>query len=76
MRQFVVFLLACVGCAVIGAAAMRASVEIAHAAGNPVGGVPACEAINHAGAITIYRCEPDWGAPYLINSIGFMKDED
>lgn len=70
MKQFVVFLSACVGCAVIGAASMRASIEIAHAAPT----VPMCEAINQAGAITVYLCEPDNGPPYLVNSVGFMME--
>lgn len=38
--------------------------------------VPSCEAINQAGAITVYRCEPEYGLPYLINSMGFMVVED
>lgn len=38
--------------------------------------VPICEAINMAGSITVYRCEPDEGATYLINSLGFMLVED
>lgn len=38
--------------------------------------VPPCEAINTAGAITIYRCEPDEGPPYLVNSVGFMEGEE
>lgn len=39
-------------------------------------GIPACEPINSAGGITIYRCEPDNGYPYLVNSVGFMVFEE
>ena len=38
----------------------------------PSATVPMCEAINQAGAITVYLCEPDNGPPYLVNSVGFM----
>lgn len=34
--------------------------------------VPSCEAINSAGNLTIYRCLPNEGLPYLVNSNGFM----
>lgn len=37
--------------------------------------IPPCEEINTAGGITIYRCEPDDGPPYKINSLGFMLNE-
>jgi len=33
---------------------------------------PLCEPINSAATIIVYRCEPDDGAPYLLNSVGFM----
>jgi len=33
---------------------------------------PLCEPINSAATIIVYRCEPDNGAPYLLNSVGFM----
>lgn len=35
-----------------------------------------CPAIAQAGAIVIYRCEPDSGLPFLINSVGFMQVEE
>lgn len=37
--------------------------------------VPACEVINTAGGINVYRCEPNEGATYLVNSVGFMMPE-
>ena len=37
---------------------------------------PPCEPINSAGSITIYRCVPDTGLPYLINSVGMMMVEE
>lgn len=38
--------------------------------------VVACAPINTAGLIVVYRCSPEQGAPYLINSLGFMMIED
>lgn len=40
--------------------------------------VPPCEAINALpdGSITVYRCEPNEGLPYLLNSMGFLVVED
>lgn len=38
--------------------------------------VPPCEAINTADSITVFYCEPDYGAPYKINSLGFMLNEE
>lgn len=40
--------------------------------------VPPCEAINTLpdGSITVYRCEPNEGLSYKINSLGFMLLED
>jgi hypothetical protein len=38
--------------------------------------VPPCEAINTADVITIYRCVPDEGASFLLNSYGFMVVEE
>lgn len=42
----------------------------------PAPTVPPCEAINQAGTITVYRCQPNDGAPYLVNSVGWMEFED
>lgn len=36
---------------------------------------PACLPINTAGSIVVYRCEPDEGMPFLLNSMGFMVQE-
>ncbi len=38
--------------------------------------VPPCEEINKAGLIVIWRCIPDQGYPYLVNSAGFMLPEE
>lgn len=38
--------------------------------------VPVCLPINSAGLIVVYRCEPNEGLPYLLNSAGFMLFED
>lgn len=40
--------------------------------------VPPCAAINALpdGSITVYRCEPNEGNSYLVNSLGFMLVED
>lgn len=38
--------------------------------------VKPCELVNTFGTIEIARCTPDGGAPYLINSHGFMLQED
>jgi hypothetical protein len=38
--------------------------------------VPPCEAINSTPVITVYRCTPDEGLPYLLNSVGFMVIEE
>lgn len=35
-----------------------------------------CQTINSAGLIFIYRCTPEQGAPYLLNSLGFMLNEE
>lgn len=45
-----------------------------HAA--PPDPVPPCEAINTTGAIIVYRCLPDEGPSYLVNSFGFMILEE
>lgn len=42
----------------------------------PADPVPACEIINTADAIVVYRCLPDEGLPYLLNSYGFMVVEE
>lgn len=47
----------------------------------PVDPVPECTAINTAtvnenAVIVVFRCEPDEGWPYLINSLGFMLLEE
>lgn len=34
-----------------------------------------CAPINTAGLIVVYRCSPEQGAPYIINSLGFMMLE-
>lgn len=34
-----------------------------------------CVPINTAGLITISRCEPENGQPYIINTMGFMMFE-
>lgn len=43
--------------------------------------VPECEAINTAtvnanAVIVVFRCAPDEGYPYLLNSMGFMILEE
>lgn len=35
-----------------------------------------CEPIAQAGVIVVYRCVPDSGLPFLINSVGFMLQEN
>lgn len=42
----------------------------------PSENVPLCTAINTAGGIIVYRCLPDEGPSYLLNSFGFMLVED
>ena len=44
----------------------------------PVQAAPAnvCEAVATAGNITVYYCEPDYGLPFYVNSVGFMALED
>lgn len=42
--------------------------------------VKECQPVNTAtlsngGVIEVFRCNPEDGAPFLLNSIGFMKDE-
>lgn len=34
-----------------------------------------CVPINSAGLILVYRCVPDQGSPYIINSLGFLAFE-
>lgn len=55
--------------AIIGLAAAFVSV---HAAPN----VPECEAVNTAGPIVIFYCQPDNGIPFYVNSVGFMLFEE
>jgi hypothetical protein len=62
---FLVFLLALVVALFLGLSSARAA----------SGDAPPCEAINTAGAITVYRCEPNSGGSYLLNSVGFMAVE-
>lgn len=35
-----------------------------------------CEPVAAAGNIVVYRCEPDYGLPFYVNSVGFMAIED
>lgn len=55
--------------------AMLLSLDI-HAASAASEPVPLCEPIAMAGGIMIYRCLPDEGYSFLINSMGFMVLEN
>lgn len=52
------------------------AVAFANSSDAPSDPVPPCEAINTTGAIIVYRCLPDEGPSYLVNSFGFMILEE
>lgn len=60
--------------AAVGILIFAPRVEAAPAA--PADPVPECEPINTTGAIIVYRCLPDEGPSYLLNSFGFMVVEE
>lgn len=53
------------GCASVAQAAPPAPPTIAE-----------CDAIAQAGGIVVYRCQPDSGPSFLVNSMGFMLGEE
>jgi hypothetical protein len=53
------------GCATVAQAAQPAPPTVVQ-----------CDPIAQAGNVIVYRCQPDSGAAFLINSVGFMALED